>query len=320
MTHNHLLSIAIPTYNRSDILRENLQAILPQLLKHRISVYVSDDGSDEHTLLLIEELRIEYPLLVYRKNNPRLGHDANFFATLAMPDTEYVWYLGDSLYFAPGTLAKILDALADTRPDFCFLNAYAPNGVTRIIDGNAVHPFLLDRTWYLTLSGATIYGRASRELYISENRRNNWKNFPQLGLILETCAQGPRRLLWIDTPVLKYNRKKSSYWLKSAFSVFVKDWSALIRSFPSLYNSEEQDRVIRSHGLNTRLFGLVNLVYLRAVGALTMEELDLHARDFTIASPISPLWARLVARLPIRLAATMWSLAITLRNLVRTKS
>jgi abequosyltransferase len=319
MTPNPLLAIAIPTYNRSEILLENLRAMLPELREHCVAVYISDDSSDDHTRDITDELRTEFPLLVYQKNDPSFGHDKNFFATIAMPDTDYVWYLGDSQYFASGTLEKLLGDLGETRPDMCFLNATKPNGSTRLIEGEAVHSFLLNRTWSLTLTGATIYGRASRALQISDTKKANWKNFPQLGLILEACVQAPRRLLWVDSPVLKLNRKKSSYWLKSAFSVFVKDWSALIRSFPTLFNPIEQDRVIRSHGVNTRLFGPMSLVYLRSLGVLTTEELDLHRQDFVIASPISPIWARLVAQVPQRTMAAVWSFTIVALNVVRRK-
>jgi abequosyltransferase len=320
MTPNPLLSIAIPTYNRSEILRENLQGMLPQLRKHSIAVYISDDSSDDQTLVMVESLRAEYPLFIYRKNHPRFGHDANFFATIAMADTEYVWYLGDSWYFTPGTLDKVLDALCETRPDICFINALKPSGGMRIIEGEAVHPFLLDCTWYLTLTGATIYGRASRELQISATQKSGWKNFPQLGLILETCLQAHSRLLWLDSTMLRSNRNKSSYWIKSAFSVFVKDWSALVRSFPTLFNPIEQDRVIRSHGINTRLFGPISLVYLRSIGALTVNELELHRREFAIASPISPMWARFLAQVPQRVMAAVWSFATTVRNLLRRRA
>ena len=320
MTPNPLLAIAIPTYNRTEILQENLRAMLPDLIEHQVSVYISDDSPDDRTREMVEKLCAEFPLLVYRKNDPRFGHDANFFATLAMPDTEYVWYLGDSLYFESGMLGRVLEALSETRPDFCFLNAYAPEPGSRLVEGEAVHPFLLDRTWYLTLSGATIYGRTPRALRIADARRADWKNFPQLGLILESCAQTPQRLQWLGTPILKFNRKKSSYWLKSAFSVFVKDWCALIRSFPSLFSPSEQDRIIRSHGVHTRLFGPVSLIQLRALGALTVEELDQHWRDFAIASPIAPLWAQILARLPQPVVAAAWSLAFATRNRLRRNS
>jgi abequosyltransferase len=308
MTPNSLLSIAIPTYNRSDILQENLLAMLPDLMEHRVAVYISDDSQDERTREMVDDLSTIFPLLVYRKNEPGLGHDANFFSTLAMPNTDYVWYLGDSQYFIVGTLGALLKMLTKTRPDLCFLNSNLPERGSRVIEGEAVHPFLLDRTWYLTLSGATIYGRLPRMLRISQTVLANWTNFPQLGLILECCSRAPRCLLWIGTPTLRFNKKKTSYWVNSTFSVFVKDWSKLIRSFNVLFSKDEQDQIIRSHGKHTHLFSLLNLIRLRALGILTKDVLEQHASDFEVASPISPVWARLLSFLPRRAVAAVWSL------------
>lgn len=320
MIPSSLLAIAIPTYNRSDILRENLKRILPELREHRVAVYISDDSTDDLTRELCVDLYAEFPLLVYKQNNPRLGHDANFIETLSIPqDVDYVWYMGDSLYFVPGALSYILNVLAETRPDFCFLNAYVPEIGARLIEGSEVHGFLLDRTWYLTLSGATIYGRSPRNIAIPKSRWADWRNFPQLGLILEACSDEPQRLYWLGEPLLKFNRKKSSYWLKSAMSVFIEDWSRLIRSFPLLFSPEEQNIVIRSHGMHTGLFGPISLIQLRALGALTVDEIDKYSTEFVVASPISPRWAHIVSRLPQRPLAIILSLAVYARNLVRSK-
>ncbi|MBB3195168.1 glycosyltransferase family 2 protein [Roseateles terrae] len=300
MTPNPLLSLAIPTYNRSEILLENLRAMLPDLMAHQVAVFISDDSTDDLTAQKVRALQQEYPLLTYRRNEPRHGHDANFFATVSMPDTDYVWYLGDSLFLQPGMLGTALEALATHRPDLCFVNAYVHDDQTRLLEGDDVHAFLLDRTWYLTLSGATIYSRGIRMLPVEEARKWSWKNFPQLGLILEACSRAPRRLLWLGPTGIAFNRKKSSYWLKSAFDVFVKDWTTLIRSFPTLFSRVEQDRIIRSHAEHTQLFNLVSLLQLRAMGALTVETLQQHRQAFAIASPIPPWWASVVARVPVR--------------------
>ncbi|ALV08494.1 glycosyltransferase family 2 protein [Roseateles depolymerans] len=300
MTPNPLLALAIPTYNRSEILLENLRAMLPELMAHQVAVFISDDSTDDLTAQKVQVLQQEFPLVTYRRNDPRHGHDANFFATVSMPDTDYVWYLGDSVFLQPGMLGQALEALATHRPDLCFVNAYVHDDHTRLIEGDDVHPFLLDRTWYLTLSGATLYGRAIRSLPVAESRKASWKNFPQLGLILEACSLAPRRLLWLGPKGIAFNRKKSSYWLQSAFDVFVKDWTALIRSFPTLFSRQEQDRIIRSHAVQTQLFNVVSLVQLRAMGALTVQSLKLHRQAFAVASPIHPLWASVVARVPVR--------------------
>ena len=298
MSPNPLLAIAIPTYNRSAILRENLLKMLPELRIHQVSVFISDDSTDDLTEAMSIVLRQEFPLIHYRRNQPRYGHDANFFATVAIPSADYVWYLGDSVYFQNGALAAVLQALTENRPDFCFVNGYVSNQVTCLLEGDAVKPFLLDRTWYLTLTGATIYSAAMRALPIAPDRARQWNNFPQLGLTLEACSRAPRRLLWLAPMFLTFNHKKSSYWLHSALKVFVGDWCALIRSFPSFFSEQEQRYVIRSHGKNTGLFNLRSLLLLRAIGALQPARLAEHAADFALASPIAPIWASWVSRFP----------------------
>lgn len=314
MELNPLLSIAIPTYMRSEVLNQNLRAMLPELIEHQVAVYISDDSPDDATAKSIALLREDFPLLVYRKNEPRNGHDANFFATVTMPDTDYVWYLGDSVYFTPGTLARILEVLETFRPNFCFVNSTANDLDSRLVEGKAVHQFLLERTWYLTLTGATIYGREARNLTVPNERKSNWKNFPQLGLILYACSINAQRMYWIGEQGLGFNRNKSSYWLNSAFEVFVKDWCALISSFPELFNNTEQVHVIRSHAINTKLFSLVGLLRLRIKGALSMDIINEHREDLAIASPRGIILARLISRIPVKLMHLIMLLIKTKRK------
>ena len=298
MTPNPLLAIAIPTYNRALVLKENLRAMMPELLEHQVAVYISDDSTDDITAQMIEELYKYFPLIFYRKNNPRYGHDANFFATLSMPDTDYVWYLGDSIFFTPGTLTRVLITLKKFEPDFCFVNSYTKDDNSRIIEGASVHKFLLDRTWYLTLSGATIYNRNSINKVTPNELKTQWKNFPQLGLILESCSQYNPRLYWIGTPGLEFNKKKSSYWLHSAFDVFAKDWSNLIYSFELMFNRDEMNKIIQSHSKKTKLFSLTGLIKLRSIGALSKENINKHKNHIKIAVPTNFLVVQLISFIP----------------------
>ena len=55
---NELLSICIPTYNRSQYLLQTLEAFLPQVIPHQIPIYVSDNGSTDKTISIITILVI----------------------------------------------------------------------------------------------------------------------------------------------------------------------------------------------------------------------------------------------------------------------
>lgn len=294
---NSRLALAIPTYNRSAILQENLQKMLPEIREHSISVYISDDSTDSATEQMIAELQQEYEFIFYRRNQPGLGHDRNFFATLALPDSAFVWYLGDSLYLRPGALTEVLPLL-ENDCDFVFVNSYAPEFTDRTIASAEVKDFLVDRAWYLTLSGATLYGQRPRSLCVAEERRKQWKNFPQLGLIFEAASLISLSCVWVGTPSILFNRKKTSYWQRTALSVFVRDWAALVRSFPELFSPAEANYVIRSHGVNTGIFSLIWLMKLRALGGLRSAEINALGSDFALASPINANWAKFVCLIP----------------------
>lgn len=309
---NPKLALAIPTYNRAEVLEQNLRCMLPDLKKLGVPVYISDDSTDFETQNRISELVKDYPLVFYRHNKLRLGHDDNFFSTLEMPDTDYVWYLGDSVFVRPGGFLEVLKLL-EHEPDFCFVNAYVKNRPNEHIESDQIHGFLLDRTWYLTLSGATIYGRKARSLPMATARKKQWKNFPQLGLILEYCSLKKVRCEWIGEPLIEINQNKKSYWEKQAFSVFVRDWSVLIRSFPKLFNKAEADRVIRSHSAQMGLFGCIGLFKLRAKKSLNFAILKEYESDFRVASG-SYAWAKLFCCVPSWFCKLCWWVADALRR------
>jgi hypothetical protein len=279
--------------------------MLPDLRSNRIPVYISDDSTEPETEAVIRRMAAVDELIHYKKNSPALGHDANFFKTVGMPDADYVWYLGDSVFIRPGVLKEILPLL-ESDVDFCFVNSTAVGHSVEYVSPPDMRRFLLARTWYLTLSGATIYGRGPREMIVSEERKRGWKNFPQLGLILEYCSTQRAHSYWFGLSGIGVNANKRSYWAKSAFEVFVRDWSTLIRSFPQLFSSDEASAVIRSHAVNTGLFGFKHLLSLRAHGALSLSVLRQFDGDFRVAVPMNPVYAKflcLVPRLPLTFVA-----------------
>jgi glycosyltransferase involved in cell wall biosynthesis len=317
-TYNQKLAIAIPTYNRAEILEENLLLMLPDLKRHSIPVYISDDSSDCKTEEAINKLQLQYEHIYYRHNQQRFGHDENFFATLAMPDTDYVWYMGDAHYFKSDFICEILEVL-DEAMDFCFINAIVEDHVSRHVDN--IHDFLVDRTWYLTLTGATIYGRKPRSLMVDDKKKKAWCNFVQLGLILEYCSQSTALVYWYGKPAIGSNeKKKSSYWSKNVFDVFVVDWVRLIRSFDYLFSESEQIAIIKSSSINTGLFSFKNLLSIRKNRAINLTLLRKHKLNFAIATSISPLWAYVISLIPISMVSLLFICVKTSKKLLSKQS
>lgn len=310
-----VLAIAIPTFNRPSVIKENIIAMLPELRLHDIPIYISDDSSNDETARVFAELNATYEHIHYRRNRPGFGHDRNFFETIALADSKYVWYMGDSLYFKPGFIRELLSVLEGDF-DFVFVNSYAQDTSCGMI--RAPHEFLVERTWYLTLTGATIYGKRPRASGINAERKAQWKNFVQLGMILEFCGRSKPRMYWYGKSVLAFNKNKGqSYWIKGALEVFVRDWSNFVRSFPGLFSSSEMSEIIRSHALHTRLFSLKNLLVIRAGGGMSLGALAKHRSEFAIASPTPSYLAVLIALIPPGLIVAVVTAVRSARRLWR---
>ncbi|UIF85431.1 glycosyltransferase family 2 protein [Cupriavidus sp. UYPR2.512] len=315
---SNVLAIAIPTYNRPEILEENLRQLLPDLLATNVPVYISDDSTNESTGQIIEELSKEYPYFYYTRNQPGLGHDYNCISTLLTPSENYVWYLGDSLQVAEGYLQKAL-MLAETGSyDFILVNAHCGDAAERSIE--EMHDFLLDHAWYLTMTGATIYSRRVIDIACNKDLAARFRNFPQLAIILDYCRNHPAaRAYWMGSPGLRTSSKKSSYWSTKAINVFALDWINLIDGFPDYLSRNERDSVIKSHSRNTYTFKIGHLLRLRMNGGLDFQRARQFAAQLRRTS-YTPYWLlTMVATLPLPLCTVIIKL-LDFRQASRSRS
>jgi abequosyltransferase len=298
---NDALAIAIPTFNRSAILVENLRAMLPELRALSVPVHVSDDSTDDETERELAILQREYEHLTYVRNRPGLGHDANCFATIARPGTRHVWYLGDSLVIRPGVLGRVLQLL-ETDHDFIFLNARVEGSAhVKEITPPTVTAFLERHAWHLTMSGATVYGPRFRRWMVAHAHPDRFRNFPQLGMILEYILTVPgefQRAYWFDEFAVHAHEGRRSYWRNNSIQVFAHDWAELIDGFSEQLEPRVRDAIVRSHGAQTGLFGMRDLRHLRARGVLTPATLREFHRDLLRASTVPPLLIWLIAHAP----------------------
>ena len=117
-TTDILLTIAIPTYNRKNLLKRALESIISQL-NSRIEVLVSDNASDDGT----DEMMAEYfPMIRYIKNETNMGADYNFLQCYREARGKYVILLGSDDRFADGALAYLTDFLERNDCDWVFVN------------------------------------------------------------------------------------------------------------------------------------------------------------------------------------------------------
>lgn len=115
MNTTPLLTIAIPTYNRSACLKERLLEIQQQA-DERLQVLVSDNCSTDDTETIVRSLQVEMPAVRYHKNEINLGFDGNVLKLYELADTRYIWFLGDDDAILEHGISRVLDAITHYQP------------------------------------------------------------------------------------------------------------------------------------------------------------------------------------------------------------
>jgi len=110
-----LLSIAIPTWNRQDIISSSLSVILSQISdnKEDIQLIISDNASDDDTVSEVSKLLGNYQEIdaVFYKQKENTGYYGNFRKCRELASGKYFWILSDNEVLLNGGLSYILDEL-----------------------------------------------------------------------------------------------------------------------------------------------------------------------------------------------------------------
>jgi glycosyltransferase involved in cell wall biosynthesis len=108
------LSILIPTYNRAGMLVQTLDSLVTQTyLPEDVEVIVSDDGSTDETLEVVERYRERVPSLRVYAQTSNLGGSENWAFLLAKAEGELVFLLCHDDAIAPDFLETCLPLFGD---------------------------------------------------------------------------------------------------------------------------------------------------------------------------------------------------------------
>jgi abequosyltransferase len=120
-----LLTIAVPTYNRSETLVQLLDSLSPQLQgEDRVELLISDNASPDNTAQLVQDFEQRGHIVRYVRNAVNIGPDRNFAQCFEMARGRYFVLMGDDDLLVPGAIAKILQLLEAHDPDIVYLSSY----------------------------------------------------------------------------------------------------------------------------------------------------------------------------------------------------
>jgi cellulose synthase/poly-beta-1,6-N-acetylglucosamine synthase-like glycosyltransferase len=152
------VTVGIPTYNRSRLLKRSIASVLQQTYS-RFTLVVSDNASDDDTADVVASF--DDSRLVYRPLQSNIGRAANTNRLIGLAETEFMVLLGDDDQLHPDHLLRTVDAL----------NRWPTVGVAHtgcaIIDiaGNTLvqhHRFLATRDPVVFESGSQFLERSMR--------------------------------------------------------------------------------------------------------------------------------------------------------------
>ena len=124
-----LLTIAIPTYNRSRYLDGLLATLMEQMQgETRVELLISDNASSDDTRALVTAYQGRGLGIRYIRNAKNLGPDRNILQCYVQASGKYVWVFSDDDLIQSGALERVLNALSSQRYDLVCVRAYFFDG------------------------------------------------------------------------------------------------------------------------------------------------------------------------------------------------
>jgi hypothetical protein len=120
-----VISIVIPTYQRSDELALAVTSIADQLtggLEHKVEIIVTDNGSGPETVARIKHMAAQYPTVSYLLHKRDEGGFFQFFSAPWRARGRYTWVFGSDDLLLPGGIADIVAMLEREGPSHAALN------------------------------------------------------------------------------------------------------------------------------------------------------------------------------------------------------
>lgn len=255
-----LLTIAVPTFNRSEQLKLLLHTLGEELLGHEahVELLISDNASTDCTPDIIQKFTEAYPSVKTIRHTTNVGMDANFCGCFEQATGRFFWMLGDDDLPKTGMLRQIVNLLEREDTDILYLNSEWMPHITSANDGEPVTALIskvLSRVdfarqvnvWVTFISGMVINLERLHELCPELNlHRFTGTSLVQLGWILPLLMTGNRFRIVQQRCILATSGNTGGYKL---FAVFGTNFPAIL-DFVCGPSSRERQLIVKSLSWN----------------------------------------------------------------------
>ena len=316
------LTIAIPTWNRADYLRQNLAYLRTEIDivgRDRVELIVSDNCSSDATPEVVREAQAAGLEIRYFRNAENLGWARNFAQCVEAAQGRYLLLFGDDDVLCPGALAAIIDEAKSAAPGVICVQPYGydddfrreqPKSAVRVQRFNDAGRYLAATSQYFTLTSALVL---NRDLLNSvDSRAFVSTNLATFHLVLR-AALAARTNSYIGGYLIASKRNNSSSY--KFYKVFVEEFWAIIDAHREYGLAAEAIRTLETQRLFTYYPAYMLDVRRNAPDDTDATFASLRARFAN--RPLFWLWLAPILKLPRPLALAWGAVAMTIGRLAR---
>ncbi|MDR0940183.1 MAG: glycosyltransferase family 2 protein [Mediterranea sp.] len=185
MKQQVLLSICIPTYNRSGVLSQTLERLLADpAFDEEVEIVISDNRSTDDTETQVRRIASAHPNVKYFRNAENV-YDRNFYLALARGNGRYLKLMNDYACFKPGGLERMK----------AYIRRYDGKGVNLLFYSKLRWPHRLARELYLPDMNSFV--RLVNNRAVWNVNFGVWKeHLAELDSSEELCARKVPQLEW----------------------------------------------------------------------------------------------------------------------------
>lgn len=149
-----LLSICIPTYNRSEYLKKTIDSIigLPEFNPHNIEIIISDNCSTDDTQKICENYTNRYANIKYFRNESNIN-DKNFPLALSRGNGKLLKLCNDTLIFQEHSLERLLKLIKEYQAEKPVIFINNKNKYPETICADSLEEFIYAISFNMTWIG-----------------------------------------------------------------------------------------------------------------------------------------------------------------------
>jgi hypothetical protein len=301
-----ILAVAIPSYKRPELLWRNLLALAPQCHSNNVSINIFDDSCSDVNQLVYDQITAQWPCLEIHKNAKNLGIDRNIDQCVSIPQSDYVWMIGEDDLAAEGAIDAILERL-ETRPTYLFVNyQYISNDYSKLLhlavkdlgaESLTAGEFFSRHGWATGFLGANVVNRLHWDV---ESTDYMGTYFNHVGKIFSQLK--PSDTVEAIAQPMVYNRAESldSFsWLNDCFEVYAGFGEMIERLVHRRPDWDPYAQGCLANFMTIR--DLKSVLVLRALGVYSLDKYRLYMSML----PLWPAYA-LVAVTPVALLKPLY--------------